>query len=115
MNKARNQEIFEWLKSKKYQTEREETGEYLMYFELDMPKILEEYHQWKLNTYNFNEDINESLIDEAINDVMLISKINSETEAHQLIKTQFIVLDRQDVSTLQQTVKKLINQLKSIF
>jgi len=40
-------EIFEWLKSKNYQTEREESGEYLMYFALDMPKILEDYFDWK--------------------------------------------------------------------
>lgn len=38
-----NKEIYEWLAAKKYQTERNETGEYLMYFGVDMPKILSEY------------------------------------------------------------------------
>jgi hypothetical protein len=38
-----SKEIYEWLKSKNYQTEEGETGEYTMYFSVDMPKILEEY------------------------------------------------------------------------
>lgn len=35
--------IHEWLKSQGYQTDYEETGEYKMYFSVDMPKILEAY------------------------------------------------------------------------
>jgi hypothetical protein len=41
--------IWEWLKAKKYQTEYEYTGEYRMYFDLDMPKILEDYWKYKAN------------------------------------------------------------------
>jgi hypothetical protein len=41
------EEIYKWLRSKNYQTEYEETGEYKMYFEVDMPKILEEYAKFK--------------------------------------------------------------------
>ncbi len=42
-----NSEIHGWLQEQKYQTEREDTGEYSMYFDVDMPKILEEYHEWR--------------------------------------------------------------------
>jgi hypothetical protein len=41
-------QIYEWLKAQKYQTDYEETGEYKMYFEIDMPKILEDYYNYKL-------------------------------------------------------------------
>ncbi len=43
----KNEDIHRWLQSKPYQTERGETGEYLMYFDIDMPKILEDYYQWR--------------------------------------------------------------------
>jgi|SRR5690242_3156713 len=39
------EEIYEWLNKQGYQTEYEETGEYKMYYELDMPKILKAYAQ----------------------------------------------------------------------
>jgi len=42
-----SEEIYKWLASKKYQTEYGENGEYKMYFEVDMPKILHEYAQTK--------------------------------------------------------------------
>jgi hypothetical protein len=35
-----DQEIWNWLKEQNYQTDYEETGEYKMYYALDMPKIL---------------------------------------------------------------------------
>ncbi len=38
-----NIEIRQWLKEQNYQTEYEETGEYKMYYELNMPKILNDY------------------------------------------------------------------------
>jgi len=44
-----NKDIFEWLEKQNYQTEYEETGEYKMYFDLDMPKILEDYYNWRKN------------------------------------------------------------------
>lgn len=40
--------IYEWLKTQKYQTEYEYTGEYRMYFEVDMPKILRDYFNWAI-------------------------------------------------------------------
>lgn len=45
-------EIYEWLRKQNYQTEYEETGEYLMYFGVDMPKILRAFleHQRSLTT-----------------------------------------------------------------
>ena len=49
MNKA---EIFKWLNSQMYQTEREETGEFLMYYGVDMPKILEDYYEYKVKKLN---------------------------------------------------------------
>jgi len=45
-------EIYEWLKAQKYQTEYEYTGEYRMYFEVDMPKILEAYYEHKVKKLN---------------------------------------------------------------
>lgn len=42
-----NVEIFKWLQSQNYQTEQGEQ-EYKMYFDVDMPKILEAYYDWKL-------------------------------------------------------------------
>lgn len=42
-------EIYKWLESQKYQTEYEETGEYKMYFSIDMPKILEDYAKLRLS------------------------------------------------------------------
>lgn len=45
-------EIYQWLKAKNYQTEYEETGEYRMYFEVDMPEILEAYYEWKVKKLN---------------------------------------------------------------
>ena len=56
----KNTEIFEWLKAQNYQTEREETQEYLMYFELDMPKILEDYYEWKVKKFH-KPDVSGSL------------------------------------------------------
>lgn len=38
-----NKEIYEWLEKQNYQTEYEETGEYKMYFSVDMPKILNDF------------------------------------------------------------------------
>lgn len=38
-----NTEILKWLKEQNYQTEYEETGEYKMYYEIDMPKILTDF------------------------------------------------------------------------
>jgi len=40
-------EIYNWLMEQKYQTDYEETGEYKMYFDVDMPKILEDYWNWR--------------------------------------------------------------------
>ena len=45
-------EIFKWLNSQMYQTEREEIGEYLMYYGVDMPKILEDYYEYKVKKLN---------------------------------------------------------------
>jgi len=42
-----NVEIFEWLKKQNYQTEYEETGEYTMFFGVDMPKILNDFYNHK--------------------------------------------------------------------
>ena len=39
----------------------------------------------------------ESLLDEAIGDVMVIVRLNKDKDAHKLIKTQFIVVDNEDV------------------
>jgi len=44
-----NIEIYKWLEAQKYQTEYEETGEYKMYFSVDMPKILEDYAKLRLS------------------------------------------------------------------
>jgi len=44
-----NIEIYKWLEAQKYQTEYEETGEYKMYFSVDMPKILEDYTKLRLS------------------------------------------------------------------
>lgn len=49
MDKA---EIYKWLNSQMYQTEREEIGEYLMYYGVDMPKILEDYYEYKVKKLN---------------------------------------------------------------
>ena len=46
--KLTDSDIYGWLQSQKYQTEYEETGEYKMYFSVDMPKILEDYYKWRL-------------------------------------------------------------------
>jgi len=37
------EEIFRWLDKQNYQTDYEETGEYKMYYVVDMPKILNDY------------------------------------------------------------------------
>ncbi|HDY87299.1 MAG TPA: hypothetical protein ENH82_04180 [bacterium] len=39
-------EIFRWLESQGYQTKEDETGEYTLYFEPDMPKILNDFVKW---------------------------------------------------------------------
>ena len=39
-------EIWSWLKSQEYNTDYNQDS-FKMYYELDMPTILEEYHQWK--------------------------------------------------------------------
>jgi hypothetical protein len=44
-----NTEIYKWLEAQNYQTEYEETGEYKMYFSVDMPKILEDYAKLRLS------------------------------------------------------------------
>ena len=49
MDKA---EIFEWLKSQKYQTTYDEVGEYTTYYGVDMPKILEDYYEYKVKKLN---------------------------------------------------------------
>lgn len=49
MDKA---EIYEWLKSQKYQTGYDEVGEYVMYYSVDMPRILEDYYEYKVEKLN---------------------------------------------------------------
>ena len=44
--KPTDAEIYKWLADQKYQTEYEETGEYVMYFSVDMPKILRAFNKW---------------------------------------------------------------------
>ena len=46
MIKPTKAEIFQWLKEQGYQKE-EGPQEYWMYFDVDMPKILEDYHEWR--------------------------------------------------------------------
>lgn len=55
--------IYKWLESKEYQTEYEETGEYKMYFSVDMPKILNDFIKdfsfqkaQKLNQKKYSEE-----------------------------------------------------------
>jgi hypothetical protein len=36
-------DIYTWLESKNYQTDREPTGEYKMYFSIDMPTIIRDF------------------------------------------------------------------------
>jgi hypothetical protein len=43
-----DEDIFKWLKDKNYQTETHEG--YQMYFDIDMPKILNDYYEYKMNT-----------------------------------------------------------------
>ena len=45
-------EIYEWLKSQKYQTGYDEVGEYVMYYSVDMPRILEDYYEYKVKKLN---------------------------------------------------------------
>ena len=45
-------EIYKWLKSQKYPTGYDEVGEYLMYYSVDMPKILEDYYAYKVKKLN---------------------------------------------------------------
>lgn len=47
-----NREIYEWLDNQGYQSEYDETGEYKMYFGIDMPKILNDYHNWRYSLNN---------------------------------------------------------------
>jgi hypothetical protein len=42
-------EIWKWLEDQKYQTDYEEFGEYKMYYDLDMPKILREFLEYSKN------------------------------------------------------------------
>jgi len=55
MKTAKEIEIYEWLKNQNYQTEIGEQ-EYRMYYDVDMPKILEAYHESRmkeeLKSYN---------------------------------------------------------------
>jgi len=44
-----NVEIYDWLERQKYQIEYEETGEYKMFFSVDMPKILNDYTKLRLS------------------------------------------------------------------
>jgi hypothetical protein len=46
MSKPTKNEIFQWLKEQGYQKE-EGPQEYSMYFDIDMPKILEDYYAWR--------------------------------------------------------------------
>ena len=45
-------EIYEWLKSQKYPTGYDEVGEYVMYYSVDMPRILEDYYEYKVKKLN---------------------------------------------------------------
>jgi hypothetical protein len=53
----KNEEIYKWLESQKYQTEYEETGEYKMYFGVDMPKILNDFT--KIELLSLLEDLSD--------------------------------------------------------
>ena len=44
-----DQEIWKWLRQQNYQTDYEETGEYKMYYDLDMPKILRAFLEHSKN------------------------------------------------------------------
>lgn len=41
--------------------------------------------------------IEEFLIDEAINDTILIANLNEEEVARELLKTQFVIINKQDI------------------
>ena len=40
-------EIWDWLKKQGYAIDYDSTDQFKMYYELDMPEILEDYYQWK--------------------------------------------------------------------
>jgi hypothetical protein len=45
-NTFSDQEIWNWLKEQNYQTDYEETGEYKMYYYMDMPSILKAFFKY---------------------------------------------------------------------
>ena len=45
-----NPEVYQWLRDMKYQTD-DGAQEYIMYFDIDMPKILDDYFKWRLNRH----------------------------------------------------------------
>jgi len=52
----KDKEVFEWLKKQNYQTERGEQ-EYIMYFDVDMPKILNDFLAYKKNSFTQDKEI----------------------------------------------------------
>ena len=48
MRKPSNVEIFQWLEKKDYQNSLSDMGEYTLYYELDMPTILNDYYNWRV-------------------------------------------------------------------
>ena len=44
-------EIFRWLNKQKYQKESDDTGEFEMYFDVDMPRILNDFYKMVNTSY----------------------------------------------------------------
>ncbi len=45
-------EILKWLQDQNYQTTTDEWGEHILYYDLDMPKILKDFIFWLNNEKN---------------------------------------------------------------
>jgi len=81
-------EIWEWLKEQNYQTAYEETGEYEMYYSIDMPKILNDFLILVTNKFilkNVSQD-KESLLQRSVNRV--VPYLEEIQRLKEIIKTQ---------------------------
>ena len=94
---TKNDFHYKWQKifaSKRY------GGKPMILSAIEQQELLDDSLSLKFSFYIFEKKLEKDngLITEAISDIVIISKLNDEESARELIKKQFLVINRQDMN-----------------
>tara|TARA_R110000868_G_scaffold411651_1_gene706730 strand:+ start:811 stop:1239 length:429 start_codon:yes stop_codon:yes gene_type:complete len=63
--------------------------------DLSINQVFEKYKEWRKSSKG--QKLHQSLLDEAVSDVITISTLNTYSDAVELIKKQFVVMSKEDL------------------